>query len=313
MNAASPASGGDLVGGIEAGGTKFVCAIGTATGSILARERFATAATPQTTVAACRVWFARQQEQLQTPIRALGIGSFGPLDLATGTITTTPKAGWQGFPLAQAFAEGVGIPVVIDTDVNAAALAESTWGAGIGCDPLVYVTIGTGIGGGAVVNGTLVHGALHPEMGHLRLPPAGGDGFAGACPFHGACWEGLCSGPALARRWGLPAEELPADHPAWRVAADEIATGLTALMYVLSPQRIVLGGSVPKGGRLGGDGFFRLVRDAVRRIDNGYLAATSDLDRFIVPPALGDDAGVRGCFALALRAVSRRVPDAGSA
>lgn len=292
-----------LVGAIEAGGTKFVCAIGTGPGAILARERFPTDASgrPQTTVDACIAWFQREQQRLGRRIAAVGVGSFGPVDIARQTITTTPKPGWQGFALGRAFGEALGVPVGFDTDVNAAALAEHRWGAGQGCDPLVYLTIGTGIGGGALVNGRLLHGALHPEMGHFLLPRSAGDAFAGVCPFHGACWEGLCAGPALAKRWGTPAHELPADHPAWPTAAREIAIGLNALLCILSPQRIIIGGSVPKGGKLGQDGFFRLIREELLRVNNGYLAVPelAHPETFVVPPALGDDAGALGCMALA--------------
>lgn len=287
-----------LVGGIEAGGTKFVCAIGYGPGRILARERFPTDASgrPRSTVEACLDWFAREQARLGQRIAAVGIGSFGPVDLTTATIAATPKPGWAGFPLGKAFADALGVPMGFDTDVNAAALGEHRWGSGQGLGTVVYLTIGTGVGGGAVIDGRILHGAVHPEMGHFLIPPAGTDGFAGNCPFHGPCWEGLCSGPALAKRWGMPADQLPANHPAWAIAAEEIARGLYALRCVLSPQRIILGGSVPKGGQLGGPGFFALINAALERIDRGYLAPIPGL---VVPPALGDDAGALGCFVLA--------------
>jgi fructokinase len=292
-----------LVGAIEAGGTKFVCAIGSGPGQILSRGRFPTDASgnPQVTVQACVEWFASEQRRLGVKIAALGIGSFGPVDLATQTITTTPKPGWTNFALGAAFRSALGVPVGFDTDVNAAALSEHRWGAGQGADPVVYITIGTGIGAGALVNGKLLHGALHPEMGHFLLPKAAGDTFAGVCPFHGACWEGLCSGPAMGARWNLPAEAIPADHPAWATEARYIAHGLNALLCILSPQRIILGGSVPKGGQLGQQKFFQLIYGALAEVNNGYLAIPqlAHPETYIVPAGLGDDAGALGCIALA--------------
>ena len=289
-----------LVGGIEAGGTKFVCAIGSGPGAILARERFPTDQDghPERTIAACAEWFRVTQARLGVSIGRCGVGSFGPVDLVTGRIGPTPKPGWRDFPIREAVAQALGVQVILDTDVNAAALSEHRWGAGQGLDHLSYFTIGTGIGGGAIVAGRLLHGALHPEMGHLLLPD---DGFAGVCPFHRDCWEGRCSGPALAKRWGQPAQELPADHAVWPSAARSIAQGLFAVTSVLMPQRIILGGSVPKGGQLGQERFFALIRRELAAVANGYVAAApfQHLDTYVVPPVLGDDAGVLGCFALA--------------
>jgi fructokinase len=289
-----------LVGGIEAGGTKFVCAIGTGPGEIVSRTRIATGE-PRATVAACVAWFAAEQHRLGARIAALGLGSFGPVDLATQTITTTPKPGWQGFPLGGALGEALGVPVGFDTDVNAAALGEYRWGAGQGCDPLVYVTIGTGIGAGVRVHGRLLHGALHPEVGHILLAREPGDDFIGACAFHGACWEGLCAGPAIARRTGAPAEALAADHPVWRLEARYTAQALYAVLCMLSPARIIIGGSVAKGGQLGSAALFADIHAALRELTGGYLAIPElvRIAEYIVPAGLGDDAGVLGCFALA--------------
>lgn len=289
-----------LVGGIEAGGTKFVCAVGRGPGDIVARQRIETSSEPMRTVEACVRWF-----RAQGAIAALGIGSFGPVDLAARRITTTPKVGWAQFPLGDAFADALGVPIGFDTDVNAAALAEQRWGAGRGCDPLVYITIGTGIGAGVQVHGELLHGALHPEMGHIRLARAPGDDFAGVCPAHGACWEGLCSGPAMRARTGQAAEALPPEHPAWALEAHYIAQALHTMLCVLSPSRIVVGGSVAKGGQLGQAALFQRIYRALERSVNGYLAIPqlADLATYIVPPGLGDDAGVLGSFALAHRAL----------
>lgn len=198
------------------------------------------------------------------------------------------------------------MPVGFDTDVNAAALAEHRWGAGQGADPLVYVTIGTGVGAGVRVHGRLLHGALHPEVGHILLAREPGDDFAGACPFHGACWEGLCAGPAIARRAGAPAEALAADHPAWRLAARYTAQALYTILCTLSPARIVIGGSVAKGGQLGRAAWFAQLHAALPEIARGYLAIPelARITDYIVPAGLGDDAGVLGCFALAHEALA---------
>lgn len=298
-----------LVGGIEAGGTKFVCAIGRGPGQITSRTRIDTGA-PEETVSAVVAWFSGEQRRLGARIAALGVGSFGPVDLATQTITTTPKPGWRGFALGGTLADALGVPVGFDTDVNAAALAEHRWGAGQGCDPLVYVTIGTGIGAGVRVHGRLLHGALHPEVGHIFLAREPGDDFAGVCPFHAACWEGLCAGPAIARRAGAPAEALTADHPVWQLEARYTAQALYAVMCMLSPARIVIGGSVAKGGALGGAALFARIRAAVDDFARGYLAIPqlAKLTEYIVPAGLGDDAGVLGSFALAHEALAGLSP-----
>ena len=290
-----------LFGGIEAGGTKFVCAIGDGDGRIVRRAQLATEDRPQRTLEACAAWFVAAQRELGAPIHALGIGSFGPVDLAAQTITTTPKPGWRDTALGAWFRDALGVPVAFDTDVNAAVLGESRWGAGQGADPLVYITVGTGIGGGVRVHGRLLHGALHPELGHILLAREPGDDFAGACPFHGACWEGLCAGPAIARRTGRPAEQLAPDDPAWGLVARYIAQALYAVVCTVSPTRIILGGSVSKGGQLGSAALFAQVRAALISIANGYLAIPqlAELAHYVVPPGLGDDAGVIGALALA--------------
>jgi len=288
-----------LVGGLEAGGTKFVCAVGTGPDDIRAEARFATT-TPEQTIRRAVDFFT--EVAARTPLAAIGIASFGPLDLdrrsATfGFITTTPKAGWQDVDLVSPLA-ALGAVVAIDTDVNAAALAEHRWGAARGAGSAVYVTVGSGIGGGAVIDGRPVHGLVHPEMGHLRLPhDRARDPFPGTCPHHGDCWEGLASGPALAARWGQPAETLPDDHPAWDLEAHYLALGLANVILTLSPERVVLGGGV-----MARPGLAALVRQKLGDLVGGYLRTpmlAARIDDYVVPPALGDRAGVLGALALA--------------
>jgi fructokinase len=293
-----------LVGGLEAGGSKFVCAVGTGPDDVRAEARFATT-TPEQTIRRAVEFFTKAAG---APLAAIGIASFGPLDLdprspTFGFITSTPKAGWQHVDLVTPLA-ALGAAVAIDTDVNAAALAEHRWGAARGLGSAVYVTVGSGIGGGAVIHGRPVHGLVHPEMGHLRLPhDRARDPFAGTCPHHGDCWEGLASGPALAARWGQPAESLPDDHPAWELEAHYLALGLANLILTLSPERVVLGGGVMARAHL-----FSAVRDGVSDLLGGYMVAPSlsgSLDRYIVPPALGPRAGVIGALFLAQAVLQR--------
>lgn len=310
------ALGGRLVGAIEAGGTKFVCAIGRDRGSeLLARQTFATGDDPSRVMSEVTSWLLERQSELGR-LTALGVATFGPVDLAVdsptwGRITTTPKRGWQQAdlvgPLRRAFP---GVPFGLDTDVNGAALGEQRWGAAQGLSDFVYVTVGTGIGGGGMSGGHLLHGLLHPEMGHMLLPGTVEDNFPGVCPFHGRCWEGLCSGPAIAKRAGCAVEDVAPDSDAWAKTIDCMAQAIVNLTCVLSPRRIVLGGSVRKAGRLGEEAFFGRVRVGVRELLAGYIGAAElserGLERYLVPPVLGDDAGVCGALALGqdqLRAV----------
>ena len=289
-----------LYGTIEAGGTKFNCAVGTGPSDLRATVRIATT-TPSETIEACLAFFQRQQSALG-PLAAVGIASFGPLDLnpdspTFGSITKTPKSGWSNVPLVQPIADRLGVPVSLDTDVNGAALSEGRWGAARGLQNFLYLTVGTGIGGGAVVNGRLIHGLIHPEMGHIRLTRHPADAYPGACSFHGECLEGLASGPALKGRWGQEATELPIDHPAWAMEASYIAQALVNFTCVLSPERIVVGGGVFQQQRL-----FPMVRKRVLELFNGYIDSpvlTQDINTFIVPPGLGDRAGILGGIALA--------------
>jgi fructokinase len=290
----------DLYGGIEAGGTKFVCAVGRSPDELHATQIFPTR-TPQETIGETIAFF-KDQSKLAN-IVAIGIGSFGPLDpnprsSSFGYITTTPKPGWANTNLYGQIQDALKIPIGFDTDVNAAALGEHRWGAAQDVETFIYLTIGTGIGGGAMIGGKLVHGLMHPEMGHVHLPhDLERDPFEGICPYHKDCLEGLASGPAIEARWGKRGETLPNDHPAWRLEAHYLALGLVNFITVLSPQRIIMGGGVMQEERL-----FPLVRREVQSLLNKYIAAPEileDIDKYIVPPALGGQAGVLGAIALA--------------
>lgn len=277
-----------MFGAIEAGGTKFVCGVGTGPQDLIV-ETVPTAA-PDATVAAVAGFF-KQQKALE----ALGIGSFGPIDRVSGQITSTPKTGWKNYDIAGAFRAALGIPVGFDTDVNAAALAEARWGAGRGLTDFVYVTVGTGIGGGAIANGHILHGTMHTEMGHLRIPhDRAADPFPGCCPYHGDCLEGLASGPAIQARWGRPGEFLPADHPAWILEAHYLAVAFANLVCTLAPQRILIGGGVMRQPRL-----FDLMRSELAELLNRYVNTPE-----LAPPGLGERAGVLGALILAEQSVN---------
>jgi len=294
-----------MYGAIEAGGTKFVCAVGTSPQDLRARIEFATTS-PQETIGRA-ITFLQEQAKRER-LLAVGIASFGPIDVNPaspdwGHITSTPKPGWQNVDLAGPIGRVLGLQVAFDTDVNVAALGEREWGAAQGLDTFVYITVGTGIGGGGMVEGRLMHGALHPEMGHLRIPhDRQTDPFPGACPFHSDCWEGLAAGPAIEARWGGKGQYLPPDHPAWELEAHYLALGVTNLVCALSPQRIILGGGVMRQANL-----FPLIRRKTLELLNDYIrvdAITERIDEYIVPPRLGDNAGVLGAMALAQRAVT---------
>ena len=283
-------------GGIEAGGTKFVCAVGTAPDDV--RETRFPTTTPDESINRAIAFFREQPR-----ITAIGIASFGPIDLhpdspTFGYITTTPKPGWANTDLAGAIKRALGVSIGFDTDVNVAALGEQRWGAAQGLDTFIYLTIGTGVGGGGLSSGKLLHGLIHPEMGHIRLPhDLARDPFPGACPYHGDCLEGLASGPALEKRWGARAETLPPDHPAWKLEARYLALALVNFICTLSPQRIILGGGVMEQAQL-----FPLIRREVQQLLNGYVQSPviiENIDAYIVPPGLGKRAGVLGAIALA--------------
>jgi fructokinase len=278
-----------VYGGIETGGSKWECAIGTGPDDLRARETIATT-TPAETIARAIAFIEREG-----PVAAVGIGSFGPIDphsesATWGHITSTPKPGWAHTDVAPEIGRRLGVPVAFDTDVNAAALGEHRWGAAQGLDTFSYITVGTGIGGGGMAGGNLLHGLVHPEVGHLRIPhDRDRDPFDGVCPFHGDCLEGLASGRAIEARWGRRPEELEGDGRVWELQAHYLALGLVSVICVLSPQRILIGGGVMRQPAL-----LPLVQDQVARLMNGYQRAGA-----IMLPALAPLSGVLGAIALA--------------
>lgn len=294
-----------LLGALEAGGTKMVCATGDATGRVFTSESFPTT-TPAETMPKIIAFFK------DAKIDALGIGSFGPVDLhedspTFGYITTTPKPGWHNFPLMPTLTDALGVPAQMDTDVNAAALAEHVLGAATGKSSCLYVTIGTGVGGGLVVENSLVHGLVHPEFGHFWLRPHPDDPMPhGCCPYHDGCLEGLASGPSIEKRWHEKAHLLPEDHPAWTLESYYLAQMCVTAIVVFSPEKIILGGGVMHQHHL-----FPRIRAQVREMLNGYVqnpAILEDIDSYIVPPALHPNSGVAGSLLLASRAAERLAP-----
>ena len=283
-------------GGIEAGGTKFVLGVGSSPHDILARTSVPTTS-PAETLKAIVDWFGTQP-----PIAALGIASFGPVDLDAesttwGYITQTTKPGWTNAKIAPALRSALNVPVSFDTDVNGAVLGEAKWGAAQGCQSAVYITVGTGIGGGVIIDGRTVHGLGHPEMGHI-FPARHPDDheFAGICRFHGACCEGLASGPAIIARYGVPLSDLPSVHPAHDLIAWYLAQLTHSVQAIAAPQRIILGGGVMKT-----PGLIARILVAAATLGGGYFAGRADT--IIAPPALGENSGLLGAFALAQQAL----------
>lgn len=297
MSTAAP-----LIAAIEAGGTKFVCGIGTGPHDIKDVTRIDTTTPEETLGAVCR--FLSTVKAKYGPFAAIGVGCFGPLDLnpssATyGYITTTPKRGWPHTDVVSVLKDRYHVPVVLDTDVNAAVLGECLWGAGQGMDPVVYITVGTGVGGGVLVNGRLLHGAMHPEIGHLAVsPPVNSLAISRdcQCPFHKSCVEGYVSGVAISKRWGVKAESLPPDHPVWEEISDVMGHALMNLCLTLSPRRIILGGGVMEQPHL-----IPLIRAKLTQHLNGYLSIPElgrDIENFVVSPGLGARSGLLGALAL---------------
>ena len=286
-------------GGVEAGGTKWVFAVGSSPDDLDDVTTVPTT-TPRETLERVGEFFDRHSE-----VKAVGIGSFGPIDLRKdspryGTITTTPKPGWSNTDVLGFLRSRLKLPVAVDTDVNAAALAEGRWGAARDVDTFCYVTVGTGIGGGVVVRGEPLHGLLHPEVGHMRIPhDVARDPFAGSCPYHGDCFEGLASGEALRARFGGDPEGVMTEDD-WNLEAGYIALGLVNLLSTLSPQRIVLGGGVMNEPTL-----LPLVRRRLSELAAGYFDASElsepGVESFVVAPALGGRSGVCGALELAQR------------
>lgn len=285
------------IGAIEAGGTKFICGIADKNGNILEKVSFPTE-TPEITLQKIYNFFKNAE------VKAIGVGSFGPIDpnpnsKTYGYITKTPKKYWSDFNIIGELQKNLNVPIAFDTDVNGAALGEATWGAAKGLKNCLYITIGTGIGGGALISGNLVHGMLHPEMGHILIKRHPSDSYKGKCPFHKDCFEGLASGPAIEERWGVKAYELPINHKAWELEAYYIAQALVNYILTISPEKIILGGGVMKQSQL-----FPLIRKNVKNILNNYVQTKEileNIDEYIVYSSLKDDAGLLGAVALALK------------
>lgn len=283
-----------ILGGIEAGGTKFVCALGDEHGNVLKEERFPTGA-PEPTLAQAVAFFENAEQEIGK-MDALGIGTFGPAGINKdldnyGKILATPKEGWEGAEFLGAFAKW-DIPKAFDTDVNAAALGEGAKGAAVGLKNFVYITVGTGIGGGVVINGQTLSGYLHPEIGHISIRQL--DDFEGVCPFHKNCAEGMASGTAMRERWGKPAQKLSLDHPAWELEAAYLASLCQTLTAVLSPQRIILGGGV-----MGQDHLLPMIQKKFDELCSSYWQTPNN---YLVRPELGNQAGIVGALRLAQQA-----------
>jgi fructokinase len=291
-----------LYGGIEAGGTKFVCVVASGPGQVVDEIRFKTTM-PEETLGRAIQFF--QPFVDSTQLCAIGVGAFGPLDLnpkspTHGFITATPKPGWSNTNVLGTLRQALKINIAFDMDVNAAALGEYLWGVSKGYDPSLYLTIGTGICGGYIVNGKPLVGLLNLEMGHVRIPHDRAlDPFPGICPFHSDCFEGLANGPAIEKRLGVAGALIPEEDPYWDIEADYIASALMNYILTLSPKKIVLGGGVMQR-----EFIFAKVRRRVRELLNGYVSSKSLLeyiDDYIVPPGLGNQSGSLGAIALAMQ------------
>ena len=287
-------------GALEAGGTKMVLSWLDEDGHMLQRLSIPTR-TPEETMPEMIAFFREH------PIDALGVGCFGPLDLdpaspTYGAITATPKLAWRNYPITAAFREALGVPVKIDTDVNGAAIAEQAMGAAKGLDSCLYVTVGTGIGAGVIIGGKPVHGLVHPEFGHQLMRQADGDPAPdGFCPYHKGCLEGVAAGPAMGKRWGAPAQELPPEHPAWDIESTYLAQMCVNAIMSLSPERIILGGGVMQQKFL-----FPIIRRKTVELLGGYIchrAVDAGLEDYIVEPGLGVNSGVMGAYLLAKAAL----------
>ncbi len=289
-----------IYGALEAGGTKMVCATGLSDGTITDQISIPTK-TPDETIPAIIGYFKDKS------IAALGIASFGPVDLEEssptyGYITTTPKPGWANYDIVGNLKKALNVPIGFDTDVNGSLLGEVTYGSSKGLSDVVYITVGTGIGGGILSGGNLVHGMMHPELGHMLMRPHPTDTYAGKCPFHGMCLEGLASGPAIEERFGKKAKDLADNEHVWDLEAYYLGQAITNLILTLSPKRFILGGGVMHQNQL-----FDKIRSEVRSMLNGYINSPllDSLDTYIVPASLGDDQGIMGCIKLACDAMAK--------
>ncbi|MBC7960054.1 MAG: ROK family protein [Vallitaleaceae bacterium] len=287
-----------LYGAIEAGGTKIICAIGNENGEILETVRFDTL-TPDVTMPKIIEYFKKHE------ISSLGIGCFGPVGVNPaasnyGFILDTPKLAWAQFDFLGTLKKEFSVPMAFDTDVNGAALAEYKWGAARGVNSCLYITVGTGVGAGALIDGQLIHGLLHPEMGHILVRNHVEDTFEGVCPYHGCCLEGMAAGPAVEKRWGVKGHLLEEDHKAWEFEAYYMAQGILSYIMVLSPEKIVLGGGV-----MGQDHLVQKIRAKVKELVNGYIKVEAlgvGIEDYIVRPGLGEISGTYGALALAISA-----------
>lgn len=288
-----------ILGAIEAGGTKIICGIGDETGQLIDKIHFPTKS-PEETMPLIIDYFKDKD------IKALGIGTFGPVDVnpesdTYGYILDTPKPGWSMYPFLDTIKKEINVPTVIDTDVNGAALGESMWGAAKDVSSCLYITIGTGVGAGFYTNGALLHGLLHPEMGHILLKKHEADSFSGRCPFHGDCLEGLASGPAIEERFNEKAFNLDETHIAWEIESYYIAQALINYTMILSPEKIILGGGVMKQKQL-----FPMVHKYFIEMMNGYIKKPElkeNIENYIIYPGLGDHSGTYGSLALATLAL----------
>ncbi|MBW8349457.1 ROK family protein [Bacillus sp. IITD106] len=290
-----------MLGAIEAGGTKFVCAVGNEDGTIIERMKIDTL-TPEQTMPEVINFFKKFD------VKALGIGSFGPVDInqnspTYGNITSTPKPGWTNYPFLKTMKDALQIPIEFNTDVNVAALGEMMKGAAQGLDSCLYITVGTGVGAGAVVQGNLLQGLSHPEMGHVLVKRHPEDTFEGFCPYHKDCLEGMAAGPAIEKRWGQKGHELQDKQEVWEIEAYYLGQALMQYILTISPKKIIMGGGVMKQAQI-----FPLVRKKVQELLNGYVPLpqiTEHIEDYIVPPLLGDDAGITGALMLAKRALEK--------
>ena len=287
-----------LIGALEAGGTKMVCALGNENGTILEQVSIPTT-TPEETVEQIVRYFKDKD------IEALGVAAFGPVDVKPqsptyGRILDTPKLAWRHFDLLGALKKELDVPMGLDTDVNGSCLGEMTYGCAKGLDSAIYINIGTGVGVGVCAGGKLLHGMLHPEGGHILLARHPEDPEGGICPYHPNCLEGFASGPSIERRWGKKAVELVDRPEVWELESYYIAQALVNYIMILSPQKIILGGGVMHQEQL-----FPMIREKVREMIGGYLNTSelADLDNYIVPASLHDDQGIMGCIKLGLDAL----------
>lgn len=288
------------IGALEAGGTKMICAVGDENGQILERASIVTE-NPDKTMPEILEFFR------QYTLDAIGIGTFGPVDLdrtspTYGYITSTPKISWRNFNLLGSMKREFAVPIGLDTDVNASAIGEASYGITRGLDSSIYITVGTGIGVGVILDGKAVHGMQHPEAGHILLVRHPEDNYTGRCPYHPNCLEGLASGPAIEERFGVKAAELPGDSLAWEIESFYLAQALVDFTLVYSPKRIVLGGGVMHQKQL-----FPKIREKYREMLNHYVDTpyVKDLNNYIVPYSLDDNQGIMGCIRIGLDEMER--------